>query len=383
MGGDIHPGPGEDVVRGGTVLLRGGAITAAGHVPVPPGVPRLDCTGCAITAGLWNSHVHFFERKWADAHAIPAAELGQQLRDTLSAYGFTSVFDTGSPWANTRRLRDRIESGEVPGPRIFSTGEGLLPPGAMPPDAILASMGVMKFPAPEIADAAQAAAAARKLLDEGVDAIKLFVSAPRGGALADDAMRAAVDAAHAAGRPAFAHPNTGADVLAALRAGVDVIAHTTPHSGAWDAAIAGVIAERHAALTPTLELWNHFARHDRLSTREHIFATAVGQLRAFIEAGGTVLFGTDLGAVDPDPFREYACMAKAGMTFGQILDSLTTSPAGRFADSRRGRIAPGFEADIAVFEGDPSRDIRALSRARYTLRAGKVIHGATADTRAG
>jgi len=63
------------------------------------------------------------------------------------------------------------------------------------------------------------------------------------------------------------------------------------------------------------------------------------------------------------------------MTFSQILASLTTAPAERFRESRRlGRIAPGLEADIAVFEGDPSRDIRALARARCTLRAGKVIH---------
>ena len=166
-------------------------------------------------------------------------------------------------------------------------------------------------------------------------------------------------------------------MLAALRAGVDVIAHTTPHSGAWDAPILAAIAERRAALTPTLALWSQFARHDRVSARERIAVAAAGQLRAWIEAGGTVLFGTDMGAVDPDPSPEYASMAEAGMTFTQILASPTTAPAERFGESQRlGRIAPGFQADIAVFEGDPSRDIRALSKTRYTVRAGKVIHRA-------
>src|SRR5437868_8532799 len=108
VGGTIHPGPGDQVVCGGTVLVRDGIIAAAGHVPVPSGVPCIDCSGCTITAGLWNSHVHFFERMWAEVETIPAAELARQLRDAFSAYGFTSVFDTGSMWANTRRIRDRI-----------------------------------------------------------------------------------------------------------------------------------------------------------------------------------------------------------------------------------------------------------------------------------
>ena len=375
VGGTIHPGPGDEVVRDGTVLVRAGVITAVGRPPVPSAVQRIDCSGCAVTAGLRNSHVHFFGRMWAGAEAIPATELARQLQDAFTAYGFTGVFDTGSMWANTRCIRDRIESGEVPGPRIRSTGEGLVPTGGLPPDIVLGLMGVMKFPAPEIADAAQAAAAARKLLEDGVDAIKLFLSTPRSGSLPENAVRAAVDAAHHAGRPVFVHPNSVAEVLTALRAGVDVIAHTTPNSGAWDAPILAAIAERQAALTPTLGLWNQFARHDRVSARERIAVAAAGQLRAWIEAGGTVLFGTDMGAVDPDPSPEYTSMAEAGMTFTEILASLTTAPAERFGDSQRlGRIAPGFHADIAVFEGDPSRDIRALAKARYTVRAGRVIH---------
>src|SRR5919201_5628870 len=138
VGGSIHPGPGDEVIRDATVLVRGSVIVAAGHVPVSSAVPRLDCSGCAITAGLWNSHVHFFERMWAEAGAIPAPELTRQLEDSFSVYGFTSLFDTGSAWANTRRIRDRIESGEVQGPRVRSTGEGLVPPGALPSDAVLA-----------------------------------------------------------------------------------------------------------------------------------------------------------------------------------------------------------------------------------------------------
>jgi imidazolonepropionase-like amidohydrolase len=369
VGATIYASPTEEPIRNGSLLIEGGKIAAVGGA-IPPDVAVLDCSGLTIAAGFWNSHVHFFERKWANAAAIPAAELAQQLRETFLRYGFTSVFDIGSPWENTRALRDRIESGEVPGPSIRSTGAGLVPPGALPSDQVLHVMGVMKFPAPEVADAAQAAAAAKALLDEGVDGIKLFVSAPRGGSIPPSAIEAAAGEAHRAGKPLFVHPNSGADVLAALRAGADVIAHTTPHSGPWDEAI----FESRAALTPTLTLWKTFLRHDRITTREQVIDTAIGQLRAWHAAGGSVLFGTDLGAVDYDPREEYALMAAAGMSFRQILASLTTAPAERFREShRRGRIAAGLQADLVVLNGDPADDLGALASVRYTLRDGVIV----------
>jgi len=381
VGGTIYVSPTEEPIRDGVVLLQDGKIAAVGsraQVELPQAVRVLACSGRTITAGFWNSHVHFFERKWANVAAIPAPELSRQLQEMLPRYGFTSVFDIGSMWENTRRLRDRIESGEVPGPRIRSTGEGLVPPGALPPDAVLGVMGVMKFPAPEIADAAQAAAAARKLLDEGVDGIKLFASSPRSTPLPESAIHAAVMEAHRLGKPVFVHTNTGADVLTAVQAGVDIIAHTTPSSGPWDQAILAAMKERRVALTPTLTVWKYYLRHDRLSTQEQSNHTAVGQLRAWLASGGTVLFGNDLGAVDYDPSEEYALMAEAGMSFRQILASLTTAPAGRFGESKQlGRIAPGLQADLVVLKDDPSRNVRALAAVQYTLLAGKIIYRAS------
>jgi imidazolonepropionase-like amidohydrolase len=319
--------------------------------------------------------VHFFERKWANAAAIPAPELSRQLQDMLTRYGFTSVFDIGSMWENTRRLRDRIESGEVHGPRIRSTGEGLIPTGSAPSEQILNMMGVMKTPLPEIADSAQAAAVSKKLLEQGVDGIKLFASSPAMASLPENAIEAAVSEAHRLGKPVFIHPNSGADVLTAVRGGVDVIAHTTPRSGPWDETILTAMKDRRVALTPTLTLWKYYLRHDRISTQEQIANTAAGQVRAWLASGGTVLFGTDLGAVDYDPSDEYALMAEAGMSFRQILASLTTAPAERFGESKRlGRVAAGSAADLVVLKDDPSRNIRALAAVQYTLRDGKIIH---------
>lgn len=381
VGGTIYVSPTEDPVRDGVVLIQGGKIMAVGSkasIRVPKETRTVDCSGLTVTAGFWNSHVHFFERKWANAASIPAPELSRQLQDMLTRYGFTSVFDLGSMWENTRQLRGRIESGEVPGPRIRTTGEALLPPGALPSDTVLNMMGVMTFPAPEVADAAQAAAAARKLLDEGVDGIKLFASSPRGAPLPESAMQAAVNEAHRSGKLVFVHPNSGADVLTAVRSGVDIVAHTTPHSGPWDETTLAAMKERRVALIPTLTLWKYYARHDRVSAQEQIASTAIGQLRAWLAAGGTVLFGNDLGAVDYDPTEEYTLMAESGMSFRQILASLTTAPAERFGESKQlGRVAAGLNADLAVLKDDPAKNIRALAAVQYTLRDGKVIYGAS------
>jgi imidazolonepropionase-like amidohydrolase len=380
VGATIYVSPTETPIRDAVVLIQGERIVSVGsraQMQFPETAHVLDCSDLTITAGLWNSHVHFFERKWADVAAIPAPELGRQLQDMLTRYGFTSVFDTGSVWENTRRLRDRIDSGEVPGPTIRTTGEGLVPPGALPSDQVLGMMGVMKLPAPEIADAAQAAAAAKKLLDAGVDGIKIFASAPRSAPLPESMFQAAANEAHRAGKPAFVHPNNATDVLSAVRGGVDIVAHTTPHSGPWDETLLAAMKAHRVALTPTLTLWKYYARHDRLSAQEKVTDTEIGQLRAWLAAGGTVLFGSDLGAVEYDPTEEYALMSEAGMTFPQILASLTTNPAERFGDAnKRGRIAAGLQADLAAFHQDPAIDLRALAQVKFTLRAGKIIYRA-------
>src|SRR5437660_8072732 len=194
--GTNYASPTEAPIAGGVVLIQDEKIAAVARrtqVQVPSTAQVLDCSGGTITAGFWNNHVHFFERKWANAAEIPAAELSRQIQDMVTRYGFTSVFDLSSMWENTRRLRERIELGELPGPTIRTTGEGLIPPGAVPSEAVLGVLGVMNFPAPEIADASQATAAARKLLEKGVDGTKLFASSPPSPSLQESATRAADD----------------------------------------------------------------------------------------------------------------------------------------------------------------------------------------------
>src|ERR1700687_3177701 len=93
--------------------------------------------------------------------------------------------------------------------------------------------------------------------------------------------------------------------------------------------------EQRVALTPTPTVWRYFLRHDRISTQKQLANRAVGQFRAWVASGGTVLSGTDLGAVDYDPSEEYILTAESRMSFGQILASLAAAPAERFGEPKQ------------------------------------------------
>jgi imidazolonepropionase-like amidohydrolase len=135
------------------------------------------------------------------------------------------------------------------------------------------------------------------------------------------------------------------------------------------------MTRKRVALIPTLKLWRYETRHLRRSLVQGLIDRGVAQLRSYAAAGGTILFGTDVGYMsDYDPTEEYEMMASAGLNFAAILASLTIAPAARFGlGDRTGRLAPGMDADLVVLRGDPASDIRALSAVRYTLRRGAVI----------
>jgi imidazolonepropionase-like amidohydrolase len=366
--GTIYVDPWSEPIHDGTLVIAGERIAAVGarsRIQIPNGARVLDCRGLSLAAGFWNSHVHFTERKWSDAARIPAATLALQLRD-FTSYGFTSVFDLSSALENTKEIRRRIESTEVDGPRVLSTGEGIVPAGAAPSGDVLAAMGWMSVSLPEVGDPEQAVTATRRLIEHGPDAVKIFASgapsaAPR--TLTEESMRAVVQIAHATHKPVFVHPNDADDVRRAINARVDVLAHTLPSADAWEDAFTAA-SQAEIALTPTLALWKHAQR-----------PAAIAQLAFFRGAGGTVLFGTDYGAVAADPTDEYVLMAEAGMTFSDIVASLTTAPSRRFSRSQsNGTLSIGAQADIVVFEGDPSRDPSAFARVCLTVRAGRIVY---------
>jgi imidazolonepropionase-like amidohydrolase len=138
------------------------------------------------------------------------------------------------------------------------------------------------------------------------------------------------------------------------------------------------------AVIPTLTLFDVEAQKGGYSSEDaQKFADiAATRLRAFNAAGGEILFGTDVGYIYQfDTTEEYTLMQRAGMSFAQVLTSLTTNPADRFGfGSHSGRVRKGMDGDLTVFNGDPASDIAAFSRVRYTIRKGKVIFGEAPDT---
>jgi imidazolonepropionase-like amidohydrolase len=383
VGGSIYVSPTDAVITDGLVLMDAGKVTAVGRrdsLTLPRGAKTLNCSGLIIMAGFWNSHVHFIQRKWQDVGGIQAAELTEQLQDMLTRYGFTSVFDTGSKWENTRRLRERVESGEVAGPRIHSTGEIIFPKGGVPDQRILDVVGTMRFQLPEVSDAAQASTAAKRLLDEGVDGVKVYAASLGWPtvSLTENQIEAAAHEAHSRSKLVFAHPQNREGLLNAVRGGADVIVHTIPNAGVLDDSMLLPMKNAGVAVIPTLKLWKHELRNDRTSQRKQFVATAVAQLQTWIASGGVVLFGTDVGYMDDyTTSEEFALMGEAGMSFRQILASLTTAPAARFGEADKlGRISPGLVADLVILDEDPSKDVHAFSAVRYTIRDGNIIYDA-------
>ena len=187
--------------------------------------------------------------------------------------------------------------------------------------------------------------------------------------------------AHRHGKVVFAHPENDAGVNAALDGGVDILAHTAPSGTAWTESPLNKLRRSAVTLIPTLSLWKKLGTTQGASPDEieDFLKVPLSQVRVFSKAGGQILFGTDVGFItDYDPTHEYQLMSRAGMSFREILASLTVAPSERFNQSRQtGKIIPGMEADFVLLNGDPAADITAFSKVKYTLRAGRIIFRST------
>lgn len=384
VGGTVFPAPDTPPICDAVVLVRDGRIAAVGtraEVAVPAGDEVIDCTGKFLTAGFTNAHVHILTPELLDAAHTPAAQLDATMETMFTRWGFTTVFDLASPLANTLALRARIERGEVRGPRLLTVGEPLWTRTPIYVVDYLAEhhIDIPPTPTPELA-----IARVQSLADEGVDGIKLFTGSMQGRAGVDNMdvslVRAAVGEADRHHLPVFAHPQNTAGLEAAIAGGVDILAHTAPMSPDWTPEFVGRLNAAHMALIPTLTLFRAEGEKAKVppAELERWIDHAVAQVRAFHAVGGEILFGTDIGYIDVyDTTQEYQLLARAGLDFPAILTALTTAPAARFgAVEHRGRVAPGFDADLVVLDGDPSKDVTALARVHATYRAGELLYRA-------
>ncbi len=314
------------------------------------------------------------------ARTAVADSLSAALAGMLLQYGFVRVVDTGSDLENTLALRRRIGAGDVDGPAILTTGPGFVPENGTP--YYLAPVRL-----PELSHGADVRRAVRGLLGDGADAIKLFTSSwahpDTIAVMSTAAVRTAVAAAHARGAVVVAHASDDVGAGIAVEAGVDVLAHTFPseRSGPWDRSLPAKMHAASVALIPTLSLWPWELRRAGLDSAAVAAAMAVArdQVRACLEAGVPIVFGTDVGYVTAyDPRAEYRQLAAAGLEFVNILAALTTAPAAVFGLSDvTGRIEPGLDADLVVLDGDPARSIDALASVRLALRRGQTVFSAS------
>ncbi len=390
VGAKVYGSPTDPPISNGTVVIRGEKIVAVGKtgaVAIPPGAKQIDCKGEVITAAFQNSHVHFTEPKWNDAEKLPAAKLSQQLAEMFLRYGFTTVVDLGSFLENTAAIRKRIESGEVTGPKILTAGGGLFPPNGAPfylreslPPEVLKMLAQPATPE-------EAVQIVKTQIARGADVVKLFtgslVERDQVKLMPEPIAAAAVSEGHAHDRLVFSHPSNIEGAQVAIDAHVDVLAHTTSVRGVWSEEMIAQMKRQHMSLIPTLKLWKYEAAKSGASPEEQLQfqSRAAKNLTAYANAGGQILFGTDVGYMtDYDPTEEFTAMSRAGLTPMQILASLTTAPADRFNESdNRGRLAAGMQADLVVLSADPANDTVNFAKVHYTVRGGRVVYFAPAN----
>jgi imidazolonepropionase-like amidohydrolase len=380
----IYPAPDAPAVEDGTVVIHDGRISAVGPqttVRIPKGAQVIDARGGVVTAGFWNSHVHLMTLPLLQAKTKPAATLSHELEAMLTQWGFTTVFEIAGGLDNTNNLRHRIAAGEVTGPKILTVGDAFYPKGGTP-IYVKQFMKDNGFPNWEIDSPPDAMARAKRQFAEGADGVKLFQGAIVGGnvgvlQMPADQAKALVAVAHAAGKPVFAHPSNTTGVRMAMDSGVDILAHTTSMDGPWSADLIRQVRAHNMALIPTLTLFEVEAKKFGESPQDNAqdLKVVVQEVKAYSDAGGQILFGTDVGYTDAyDTTEEYRLMGRA-LDWRQILATLTTNPVARFGyAAHKGRVAKGMDGDVVILDGDPAQDVTAFAKVRDTIRAGKVIY---------
>ncbi|HTF28676.1 MAG TPA: hypothetical protein VK625_07515, partial [Flavitalea sp.] len=322
----IYPSPSDSAIHNGTVLTRNDKIISVGiksEVKIPKNASIIDCKGLIITAGFWNSHVHFIDARVANAKGLSDKELSNYLQMFLTKYGFTYAFDIGSFLENTQHIKRRIESDSVFGPLILTTGMPLAPENGTP-----FYLKAINITLPELTSPGMAISTVGQYLTSGSDGIKIFAGSPVEQGKEEKIMpleiaKAVTSATHERNKPVFAHPSVNEGIQVAIASGVDILAHTTPDGGRpWDSLMVQQMVANNMYLIPTLKLWKWVLQNDKLSPQkiEVFVAVAIEQVKKFQAAGGKVLFGTDIGFVDDfDPTDEYVYLQKAGFNFRQIL----------------------------------------------------------------
>jgi imidazolonepropionase-like amidohydrolase len=331
-------GPGT-LVRHAAVVCGGGRVTYAGpSAAAPPGDDLLEVDGF-LMPGVADRHVHI---RLADPGAVL---LG----------GVTAVRDLGWVPEEILALANASELPSFTGPVIRAAGPMLTASGGYPTQASWAPAGVGR----ELEGPEDAVAAVAELADHGAAAIKVSLNSEAGPTPSDAELAAIVQAAHERALPVTAHVQGRGQAERALGAGMDEFAHTPWTERLSDLLLAS--AARSMRIVSTLDILSFGDVTPDLRT-------GCDNLVRFREAGGTVVYGTDLGneAIPAGiHLREALLLHEAvRMTPEQVLTAMTAGP-----------IAVDAPADLIVLGSDPLMRLEALGDLRVVVRAGRVVSG--------
>ncbi|MBZ5655219.1 MAG: amidohydrolase family protein [Acidobacteriia bacterium] len=393
----IHAGRLLDVksgktLTGQTIVIQGDKIASiGGDAQVPAGASVIELPNATLLPGLIDAHTHVtfnpnFGYSWLAISTPREALIGaKNARLTLEA-GFTTIRNVGAKGYADVALRDAINAGDVPGPRMLVSGPALSITGGhcdnnlLPFDYHATGDGV--------ADGVEAVQhKTREIIKYGADLIKICATGgvlskgdnPQHSQYTIDEMKAIVADAHRLGRKVAAHAHGAEGIRWASMAGVDSIEH-----GSYidDAAIAEM-KKNGTYLVPTLYLGDWFMENaEKINTPPDLIAKAKDVMpaarknvaRAFA-AGVKVGFGTD-AAVYPHGLNahEFAVMVKLGLTPLQAIQSATINDADLLGWSDKvGTIEPGKLADIIAVDGDPLADVSTLERVKFVMKGGEVV----------
>ncbi len=379
------------------ILIDGDRVKEVGPITsVSPHAPAdariVDLTKSTVLPGLIDCHTHLLGDPESIGLkdytiSIPRAALtgAKNAKKTLEA-GFTTVRNVGASGFADIALRDAIDDGDVPGPRIDASGPAIGTTGGHADGNELAPE--LHFKADGVADGVPALIAkTREIAKYGANCIKIVATGgvlskgddPQATQFSDEEIRAVVAEAHRLGRKVAAHAHGAPGIQQAVKAGVDSIEH-----GSYidDEAIA-LMKEHGTYLVPTLYLGDWLLENaERLGLPQYIRDKAKAVLpiarknvaHAFA-SGVKVAFGTD-SAVYPHGLnaREFAVMVKLGMTPVQAIQAATVNAADLLGWSDRvGTLEPGHFADLIAVDGDPTADVTLLEHVRFVMKGGAIV----------